>query len=40
MNPTVRELLGAALAGLAWGALYLALLIMILTAQDGIMNNL
>ena len=35
----IRDLVHAAVAGMAWGVLYLALIIMILTAQDGIMDH-
>ena len=32
------SLVWAALAGLGWGVLYLAILIMVMTAQDGVMT--
>ena len=32
------SLVWAALAGMAWGAFYLALIILLVTAQDGIMD--
>ena len=35
----IRDLVHAAVAGMAWGFLYLAIIIMILTAQDGIMDH-